>query len=61
MNHRKRLEMSLSGELPDRVPVAFWRHFPEDDQKGETLAAAHIPIILLDTDSVPKINSNFIV
>lgn len=42
MNHRKRLETCLSGELPDRVPVALWRHFPVDDQKGETLAAAHI-------------------
>lgn len=32
MNHRQRMERVLSGENPDRVPVAFWRHFPVDDQ-----------------------------
>ncbi len=26
----------------DRVPVALWRHFPGDDQKAESLAAAHV-------------------
>ena len=39
-SHKERMETCLSGEKPDRVPVAFWRHFPVDDQKGETLAAA---------------------
>ena len=38
--HRERLETCLSkGEL-DRPPVAFWRHFPVDDQTPEGLAAA---------------------
>src|SRR5207245_11125361 len=26
----------------DRVPIAFWRHFPGDDQRAESLAAAHV-------------------
>lgn len=38
--HRQRLEACLSGERPDRVPVAFWRHFPVDDQTSDGLAAA---------------------
>jgi uroporphyrinogen decarboxylase len=40
--HRDRLERCLSGEKPDRVPVALWRHFPVDDQSAEGLAAATI-------------------
>jgi uroporphyrinogen decarboxylase len=39
-NHRQRLETCLSGEKPDRVPVALWRHFPVDDQTPDGLAAA---------------------
>jgi uroporphyrinogen decarboxylase len=38
--HRQRLETCLSGEKPDRVPVALWRHFPVDDQTSGGLAAA---------------------
>ncbi|MEW6717161.1 MAG: uroporphyrinogen decarboxylase family protein [Chloroflexota bacterium] len=42
MNHRERLEVALSGEKPDRTPVALWRHFPVDDQNPEDLASATI-------------------
>jgi len=38
--HRERLQACLKGEMPDRTPVALWRHFPVDDQAPETLAAA---------------------
>lgn len=38
--HRQRLEACLAGQTMDRPPVALWRHFPIDDQKPETLAAA---------------------
>lgn len=38
--HRERLEKTLSGQLPDRTPVALWRHFPVDDQTPGGLAAA---------------------
>ena len=40
--HRERIETCLSGELPDRPPVALWRHFPVDDQSPENLAEAHL-------------------
>lgn len=38
--HRERLQTCLSGQMPDRVPVALWRHFPVDDQYPERLAKA---------------------
>ena len=38
--HRKRIEKILLHEIPDRTPVALWRHFPVDDQTAEGLAAA---------------------
>ena len=40
LTHRQRLERTLSREKPDRTPVAFWHHFPVDDQAPETLAKA---------------------
>src|SRR5512143_939945 len=40
MNKRRRLEATLSGDVPDRAPVALWRHWPGDDQRPDTLAAA---------------------
>jgi len=39
---RKRLEAAISGEQPDRLPVALWRHWPGDDQDAHALAAAHL-------------------
>ena len=42
ITHRARLEKTLSGEKPDRAPVALWRHFPVDDQQPHRLAEAHI-------------------
>ncbi|MDX1436102.1 MAG: uroporphyrinogen decarboxylase family protein [Anaerolineales bacterium] len=40
ITHKSRLEACLSGEVPDRPPVALWRHFPVDDQHPARLAAA---------------------
>jgi uroporphyrinogen decarboxylase len=40
--HRERIEICLSGEKPDRTPVALWRHFPVDDQDPYKLASAII-------------------
>lgn len=42
VSHRERLEKCLAGETGGGVPVALWRHFPVDDQKAESLAAAHL-------------------
>ncbi|MCP4416344.1 MAG: uroporphyrinogen decarboxylase [Chloroflexi bacterium] len=39
---RKRLEATIAGEKPDRMPVALWRHWPGDDQRGTSLAAVHL-------------------
>jgi len=39
MSKRERLKAILSGKPVDRVPVAFWRHWPGDDQSPESLAA----------------------
>lgn len=39
-SHIERLETCLSGEKPDRPPIALWRHFPVDDQTPDGLAAA---------------------
>ena len=40
ITHRQRLEHCLRGELPDRTPIALWRHFPVDDQTPDGLAYA---------------------
>ena len=42
MNKRERLEAAIAGQATDRTPIAFWRHFPGDDQAPETLAVATI-------------------
>jgi len=42
MSKRKRLETAISGGKVDRLPIAFWRHWPGDDQRADDLAAAHV-------------------
>ncbi|MBI5653694.1 MAG: uroporphyrinogen decarboxylase [Chloroflexi bacterium] len=39
MNHRERMNALLRGAPTDRVPVALWRHFPNDDLHAATHAA----------------------
>jgi len=39
VNHRQRIEAAIRGLPTDRIPVALWRHFPEDDQDPARLAA----------------------
>jgi uroporphyrinogen decarboxylase len=38
MTKRERIQAALAGSEVDRVPVGFWRHFPGDDQRADTLA-----------------------
>ena len=38
--HRERIEACLSDQVPDRPPIALWRHFPVDDQTPDGLARA---------------------
>ena len=40
MTKRERVQAALSGKVVDRMPVAFWRHWPGDDQNAESLARA---------------------
>lgn len=42
LSKRKRLEAVISGEPPDRTPIALWRHWPGDDQNASTLATTTI-------------------
>ncbi|HEY3247942.1 MAG TPA: uroporphyrinogen decarboxylase family protein [bacterium] len=42
MNARERMRAAIDGKPVDRAPVALWRHFPGEDQKAESLAAAHV-------------------
>jgi uroporphyrinogen decarboxylase len=42
ITHLQRLQACLSGEKPDRTPVALWHHFPVDDQSPHRLAEATI-------------------
>lgn len=42
ITHKERLQACLAGEVVDRPPVAFWRHFPVDDQSPDHLAASTI-------------------
>jgi uroporphyrinogen decarboxylase len=40
MTKRERIQAVLAGKPVDRLPVAFWRHWPIDDQDPEALARA---------------------
>ncbi len=40
MSKRERLQATLRGREVDRMAVAFWRHWPGDDQTAESMAAA---------------------
>ena len=39
MNHRERIHAAIKNQPVDHVPVALWRHFPNDDLRAEGLAA----------------------
>ena len=40
MTKHQRIMAAIAGEPVDRLPVAFWRHWPMDDQRLESLALA---------------------
>ncbi|HXF81326.1 MAG TPA: uroporphyrinogen decarboxylase family protein [bacterium] len=42
MTGRERVLAAVAGQAVDRAPIALWRHFPQEDQKAETLARAHV-------------------
>lgn len=42
LSHSQRLRTVLAGGVPDRTPLALWRHWPKLDQSGAALARATI-------------------
>ena len=42
MDHRERLEFAINRQDVDMIPVAFWKHFPVDDQDPYQLASSTI-------------------
>jgi uroporphyrinogen decarboxylase len=38
MTKKERIKAALVGKPVDRVPIGFWRHWPGDDQKADSLA-----------------------
>lgn len=38
LSKRERIKSALAGKTVDRVPVGFWRHWPGDDQRADTLS-----------------------
>jgi len=42
LTKRERVTLSISGQTPDRVPVSFWRHFPDIDHDPAALADAMV-------------------
>ncbi|MGH7753714.1 MAG: uroporphyrinogen decarboxylase family protein, partial [Gemmatimonadales bacterium] len=42
MTRRERLRAAVSGAEIDRPPVSLWRHFPQEDARADSLAAAHV-------------------
>lgn len=40
MTSRERVQAAVRGEDVDRPPIGLWRHFPEQDQRAEDLAAS---------------------
>jgi len=42
VTRRDRVRAAISGAEADRPPVALWRHFPQEDARADTLAAAHV-------------------
>ena len=40
LSHIEIIENCYQGNTSSRIPIAFWRHFPVDDQRADTLARA---------------------
>ncbi len=59
MNKIERMDAVLCGEKPDKIPVSFWFHFPEDKIAGEAMAEAHLEYYrACDPDFIKVMNDN---
>lgn len=59
MNKRERVKAALRGEVVDRVPGAFWMHFPPESCNGHAMARAHLDFYRsTDPDFLKVMNDN---
>lgn len=59
MNKRQRIEAVLQSQPVDRVPAAFWFHFPPHQHSGEAAVAAHLDLYrAADMDFVKVMNEH---
>lgn len=59
MTKRERIDNILSGRPVDRVPAAFWLHFPEKEKFGQAAVDAHLKLAgEMDTDLIKIMNEN---
>jgi len=42
MDHKSTMQMVINNEKPSYIPAAFWRHFPVDDLRPESLARSTV-------------------
>ena len=62
MNKRERVMAAYNGQKPDRVPSAFWYHFPEGYAYGEDAVKAHVEFFRNSgTDLCKVMNDNLCV
>ena len=59
MNKIERMQAMLRGDRPDRVPAAFWFHFPAANAAGQAMAQAHVDYYrTADPDLLKVMNDN---
>ena len=46
MDSRERIRATLEGRQPDRLPFAFWSHFPDKDLDAEAIARASVDFVV---------------
>ena len=61
MTRKERVLATVRGETPDRVPAAFWLHFPESMHHGEQAVKAHLKFWEeTETDILKVMNENLL-
>ena len=61
MTPKNRVLAAVRGESPDRVPAAFWLHFPESMYHGEQAVKAHLDFLeQTETDILKVMNENLL-
>ena len=59
MTKKERIKNILNGQPVDRIPAAFWLHFPENEKFGQAAVDAHLKLAEeIDTDFIKIMNEN---